>query len=301
MALSDQIVGRPPAPSRGARASSPVTPPAGRPPTGSRTSCCAPPGPDVYDQWVTHEIPFNDPQVVAAFDDGRRRSSRTPTTSTAASATSSPSRPPPGRGGPADPRRQRAACTARRRFYQANWPEGTDGRGGRRRLRVLPAGGRRRRASRCWAAASSSPPSPTVPRCRRSRPTCPARSGPTPRRRPPRRRLGQRQQRARPDKLLSRRSTSSRSRSCQDPTGTSFRFDGSDLMPGAVGAGSFWKRDDRLDRRGQADQEVARRRSRRPGRRPDRLSRPGVAGRRQRLRVPRLRSARARPASPTRR
>ncbi|MFT4284180.1 MAG: ABC transporter substrate-binding protein, partial [Protaetiibacter sp.] len=25
-------------------------------------------GPDVYDQWVTHEIPFNDPQIVKAFD-----------------------------------------------------------------------------------------------------------------------------------------------------------------------------------------------------------------------------------------
>src|SRR6187431_820051 len=25
-------------------------------------------GPDVYDQWVTHEIPFNDPAIVAAFD-----------------------------------------------------------------------------------------------------------------------------------------------------------------------------------------------------------------------------------------
>src|SRR6478609_5468954 len=25
-------------------------------------------GPEVYDQWYTHEIPFNDPQVVAAFD-----------------------------------------------------------------------------------------------------------------------------------------------------------------------------------------------------------------------------------------
>ena len=24
-------------------------------------------GPDVYDQWVKHEIPFNDPQVAAAF------------------------------------------------------------------------------------------------------------------------------------------------------------------------------------------------------------------------------------------
>ncbi|MGL5816413.1 MAG: ABC transporter substrate-binding protein [Phycicoccus sp.] len=26
-------------------------------------------GPDVYDQWVTHEIPFNDPRIVAAFDE----------------------------------------------------------------------------------------------------------------------------------------------------------------------------------------------------------------------------------------
>ncbi len=26
-------------------------------------------GPDVYDQWYTHEIPFNDPQIKAAFDD----------------------------------------------------------------------------------------------------------------------------------------------------------------------------------------------------------------------------------------
>jgi alpha-glucoside transport system substrate-binding protein len=25
-------------------------------------------GPEVYDQWVNHEIPFNDPQIVAAFD-----------------------------------------------------------------------------------------------------------------------------------------------------------------------------------------------------------------------------------------
>ncbi len=32
----------------------------------------------------------------------------------------------------------------------------------------------------------------------------------------------------------------------QDPNAV-FRFDGSDLMPGAVGAGSFWKRDDQVD------------------------------------------------------
>jgi alpha-glucoside transport system substrate-binding protein len=26
-------------------------------------------GPDVYDKWVAHQIPFNDPQIVTAFDD----------------------------------------------------------------------------------------------------------------------------------------------------------------------------------------------------------------------------------------
>ena len=29
-------------------------------------------GPEVYDQWVTHEIPFNDPKVAAALERGRR-------------------------------------------------------------------------------------------------------------------------------------------------------------------------------------------------------------------------------------
>jgi len=29
-------------------------------------------GPDVYDQWVTHEIPFNDPKIVKAFDEYKK-------------------------------------------------------------------------------------------------------------------------------------------------------------------------------------------------------------------------------------
>ncbi len=29
-------------------------------------------GPDVYDQWVNHEIPFNDPKIVKAFDEFRK-------------------------------------------------------------------------------------------------------------------------------------------------------------------------------------------------------------------------------------
>ena len=40
----------------------------GRRPTGSKTSCCAPPGLDTYDKWATHEIPFNDPAVQNAAE-----------------------------------------------------------------------------------------------------------------------------------------------------------------------------------------------------------------------------------------
>ena len=28
-------------------------------------------GPDVYDQWVNHKIPFNDPKVAGRAEDGR--------------------------------------------------------------------------------------------------------------------------------------------------------------------------------------------------------------------------------------
>ena len=53
---------------RGASGSSPAAPPDGRRPTGWKTSCSGRPGPDVYDQWVTHEIPFNDPAVATAAE-----------------------------------------------------------------------------------------------------------------------------------------------------------------------------------------------------------------------------------------
>ena len=32
-------------------------------------------GPEVYDQWVSHEIPFNDPKIVDAFEQRRAKSS----------------------------------------------------------------------------------------------------------------------------------------------------------------------------------------------------------------------------------
>ena len=77
------------------------------------------------------------------------------------------------------------------------------------------------------------------PRSRRSRPTCPRTPGPTRRPRPTPGRLCQRQQgpwtRQRPA-----RSTGCLGEILQDENAV-FRFDGSDLMPGAVGTGSFWK------------------------------------------------------------
>ena len=112
--------------SRGAPASAPVRPPAGRSPTGSRTSCCATAGPDVYDQWVNHEIPFNDPQVVAALDavgdilkndEVRQRRPRR--------RQEHRHHDVPGRR-PADPRAASAPCTARRASTRQLRPEGTE-------------------------------------------------------------------------------------------------------------------------------------------------------------------------------
>ena len=57
----------PAAPSRCASASSPARPPAGRSPTGSRTWSCASTARTCYDQWVTHEIPFNDERIVESM------------------------------------------------------------------------------------------------------------------------------------------------------------------------------------------------------------------------------------------
>ena len=52
-------------------------PPGGRPPTGWRTSILVQHGPDFYNQWVNHEIPFNDARGPAGAgrdgDDGARR------------------------------------------------------------------------------------------------------------------------------------------------------------------------------------------------------------------------------------
>ena len=52
---------------RCASASSPDRRPAGRSPTGPRTLILRNEGIDYYNQWVAHEVPFNDPPVVDAM------------------------------------------------------------------------------------------------------------------------------------------------------------------------------------------------------------------------------------------
>ena len=66
--LSEHDRGRRRRTSRGASASSPVTPPDGRAPTGSRTTCCACTAPTSTTSGSRTSIPFNDPQVAEAFD-----------------------------------------------------------------------------------------------------------------------------------------------------------------------------------------------------------------------------------------
>ncbi len=82
-------------------------------------------GPEVYDQWVTHEIPFNDPQIVDAFD-------------TAGEILKNPEMVNAGLGGvdsiATTPWTDAGfgildgACWLHRaaNFYQNQWPEGTD-------------------------------------------------------------------------------------------------------------------------------------------------------------------------------
>ena len=164
--------------SRGAPASSPVTPPAGRPPTGSRTSCSARRAPRPTTSGSSHEIPFNDPAVATALAEVGKILKNDKYVN----------------GGYGD-----VKTIASTSFQDAGQPildgdvlhappgvvlrgqlaRGHQGRPRRRRVGLLPAVRRRPRPSRCSAAASSRRPSPTVPRSRPSRPTSPRSSGPT--------------------------------------------------------------------------------------------------------------------------
>ena len=222
---------------------------AGRPPTSSRTPCSAPPGLEAYDKWISHELPFNSPEVKAALDLVAGRSTSPRTTSWVATRPSLATSPRPT---PMDPMFERrhgqpraAGCTSSRsgtaptssrmqrteRRAQSKYVigedigifplppvdplpcnpalgagDGADGlrrsaRGPRRRPVPLHA---RRHRGLGEGAAAPSPPTQTVPAewyAGNYKSEVAAGSWPTPR-----------------------------------PSG----FDASDLMPAAVGAGSFW-------------------------------------------------------------
>ncbi len=124
-------------------------------------------GPDVYDQWVNHEIPFNDPAVAATLERSAA-SSRTRTSSTAASAACSPSPPPRSRTAACRSSMATASCTVRPRSTRPTGP--TAPRWPRTATCSLSTCRRSPRTSvaRSWVAVSSSARSPTSRRCRRS-------------------------------------------------------------------------------------------------------------------------------------
>ena len=125
-------------------------------------------------------------------------------------------------------------------FYAANWPEGTKvGPDGDVCAFYLPAVDDST-PSRSSVVASSSPPSPTVPRSRPSRPTSSS--------------VEWANERAKTcgsggwvtanknaDPNLLTNPIDKLSAEILTDKAATFRFDGSDLMPGAVGAGTFWK------------------------------------------------------------
>ena len=196
-------------------------------------------GPDVYDQWVNHEIPFNDPQSSTALDDVGGILKNDEYVNGGFGDVKSIATHGVHRRRPPDPRRQvRHAPPGH--LLRGQLARGHRRGRGRRRLRVLPAADERRLGKPVLGGGEFVTAFSDSPRCRPSRPTCPAASGPTRRPRPPpnggwvsaNKGLDVANVASPIDKLSVE--------ILQDPDAV-FRFDGSDLMPGAVGAGSFWK------------------------------------------------------------
>ena len=197
-------------------------------------------GGDVYDQWVAHTVKFDSPEITKAWtpsrlDEEPRLRQR------AASATSRPSPPPPSRMRASRSSTASAACCSR---PPSTRPSGTPSRRAPRSLRTAtcsPSTCRRSmrplRPTRSSVAASSPSRSRIVPRSRPCRRTCPP---------PSTRPLARRSPVAGCRRTTACRWTPTPTRSLQlsakyltDPTGV-FRFDASDLMPAAVGAGAEW-------------------------------------------------------------
>jgi alpha-glucoside transport system substrate-binding protein len=194
-------------------------------------------GPDVYDQWVSHAIPFNDPQVATALDrvgTVLRNPAYVGDVTAIASTTFSDAGLPILEG----------SCSMMRQanFYAANWPEGTDvSENGEVFAFPLPpidpaapetvlVGGE-------FVAAFADRPEVAAFQAYLSSPEWANNKAKATTE------LGQTGWISANSGLDTANLTSAIDQNSveilQDPAAV-FRFDGSDLMPGAVGSGTFW-------------------------------------------------------------
>ena len=120
----------------GASASSPAPRPAGRAPTGSRTSSCARPGPDKYDQWWPGKLKWSSPEIKTAFQTFGKVAADAPTAVRAPS-----SRRTSRRAATRSSRTRLAASSTTRPLHHR--PRRVQGRQGRHRLQLLPVPGHR--------------------------------------------------------------------------------------------------------------------------------------------------------------
>ncbi len=199
-------------------------------------------GTDVYDQWVAHTVAFNDPKVVAAIDkagsilknekyvNGGFGNVKTIATTSFTEA-----------GNPLDPvDGAEVQCYLHRQasFYQANWPKGTDvseeGDAWAFYFPSMSADSKPVLGGGEFAAAFSDKPEVQAFQAFLASPEWSnAKADATPN--------GgwlSANKKLDPNKLVKPIDKLSYT-ILTDPKAT-FRFDGSDLMPGAVGAGSFW-------------------------------------------------------------
>jgi alpha-glucoside transport system substrate-binding protein len=196
-------------------------------------------GPDVYDQWVKHEIPFNDPKVAAALDrvggilkNDKYVNAGIGDVKSIATTTFQDGGLPVASG--------KCAMHRQASFYAANWPEGTEiGEDGDVFAFYLPpidpAQGSPVLGGGEFIAAFSDSPEVQAFQTYLSSDVWAnekAKATPTGGWVSANKGLDVNNLVSPIDKLSAQ--------TLQDPNAV-FRFDGSDLMPGAVGAGSEWK------------------------------------------------------------
>ncbi len=142
-------------------------------------------GAEIYDKWVKHEIPFNDPAVATALAEVGKILKNPKYVNGGYGDVKTIASTSFQDGGLPIARRSNTCYMHRQAIVlRGQLARGHQGRPRRRRVGLLPAGRRRQHqaGARWWRVRS--PPSRTVPRSRPSRPTSPRPSGPTSGRRP---------------------------------------------------------------------------------------------------------------------